>query len=138
MKKVYCKNCKNYEPYNFWGYKECWAKANLYKGQGERGKIYQEFVGKLEKDISNNFNNNCNFYKEKRWWKFWVKENKRKILKGAQPKTDAGPKPDPELISYLEKGYTPFELRSGNKSEIIIITSREYRELCKYLKKIRS
>lgn len=30
----------------------------------------------------------------------------KKILKGAQPKTDAGPKPDPKLISYIGRRYT--------------------------------
>lgn len=33
---------------------------------------------------------------------------RKKILKGAQPKNNAGPKPDPRLISYAGgKRYTP-------------------------------
>lgn len=38
----------------------------------------------------------------------------KKILKGAQPKTDAGPKPDPKLISYI--GYTS---REKEKTKLI-------------------
>jgi hypothetical protein len=62
MKK--CINCKWHE-IGFW-YPECWAN---YKEYIKGGKLYQEFVGKLETDIEMNKNGDCQFYKEKRWWK---------------------------------------------------------------------
>ncbi len=71
MKKVYCKNCKWYQ-IGFW-YEECWRFANFYEKEAG-GKIYQEFVGKLELDIEQNKDNECPNYKKKHWWKFWVEK----------------------------------------------------------------
>ena len=68
MKKRYCKNCRYYEPENWWGYEEGWYFDKCYSREG---KIYQEYVGKLEQDLIRN-KDNCPHYKPK-WWKFWVK-----------------------------------------------------------------
>jgi len=67
-KKVFCRNCKWCQYPNWWGYEECWFFNRCYSREG---KIYQEYVGKLEKDISMNKNNNCPHYKRK-WWKWWA------------------------------------------------------------------
>lgn len=67
-RQVYCKNCRWFEPYNWWGHKECWRFSICYQ---KKGKIYQEFMGKLELDIEQNEENNCSHYKRK-WWKFWL------------------------------------------------------------------
>ena len=67
MKKE-CKNCRWRTFPNFWGYEECWRHHNCYERENG-GKIYQEFVGKLEKDIDQNKNNDCSYYEEKRWWR---------------------------------------------------------------------
>ena len=63
-KRIYCKNCY-WHAIGFWR-NECWAN---YKEYEKGGKIYQEFVGRLETDIEMNKNGNCCFYKEKRWWR---------------------------------------------------------------------
>jgi len=70
MKKIYCKNCKWFEPFGWW-HQECWRHHNCYERGGE---IYQEFVGKLEKDIEQNRNYNCSYY-EPKWWRKLLRLN---------------------------------------------------------------
>ena len=65
MKKVYCKNCR-LSSINFWGYVECHRNWKEYEVEG---KIYQDFIGKLEVDTLKNIDYDCSFYQEKRWWR---------------------------------------------------------------------
>lgn len=69
MSKVYCENCKYYELFGFW-HPECWRFCICYS---RGGKIYQDFVGRLEKDIEQNKKNKCPYYQRK-WYKFWLKD----------------------------------------------------------------
>lgn len=68
MKKK-CQNCKWFEKYNFWGHSECWRNHKYYEAE-DKGKIYQDFVGRLERDVERNKNNDCPFYK-RIWWKIF-------------------------------------------------------------------
>ncbi len=102
MKKVYCKNCKY-----FWAYRErtrcrdyvytdyyCDPKETIkYDGSGIIVRISDMNKKNLIKINKPDEKRECKYYKRK-WWKFWIKQEKRKILKGAQPKTEAGPKPE--------------------------------------------
>lgn len=104
--KVYCKNCRYFKRSLILLIEEhCEAPKNIelsrdYYSPFKEGKLLPETI---------NSNNKCKFYKRK-WWKFWVKEYKRKILKGAQPKTDAGLKPDTKLVSYIGNTKTKKEV----------------------------
>ncbi|GAI84515.1 unnamed protein product [marine sediment metagenome] len=98
MKKVYCENCK---------YSGIFKKKKKLYFYCKLGNVFED---------ASNLDNNCKFYKRK-WWKFWVKEDKRKILKGAQPKTDPGPKPDTIPINSTSiKEYLDGTIRRWRKN----------------------
>ena len=73
--KRYCKNCKHFR-IGFFN-DECWLKAPYYETDKSNKEypdiIYQDYLHKLEKDTELNKNNNCDYYKKKNWWKFWIK-----------------------------------------------------------------
>ncbi len=105
MKKVYCRNCKynKVEQSMFFASTYCVNPINIdvkdcyYKPNQNITYLYDQ--------STLNKNNNCKLYKRK-WWKFWVKEERREILKGIQSKTDAGPKPDvKEKIKTLDADF---------------------------------
>jgi len=61
IKKVYCGNCKWHNK-GFWGYR-CMYHAEGYVTAEQAGD-------NLSKDLKQNQNNNCKYYRRKHWWKF--------------------------------------------------------------------
>ena len=114
-KKVYCENCKYVKR----------MKTRI-------GVLYYcNLPERIKNYASGNLKHNCNFYKKK-WWKFWIKESKRKILKGAQSKTDPGLEYDTILIDDLiSKEKRPKHTEPPPKPEIIpSITLEKYLDKC--------
>ena len=78
---VYCKDCKYFTDISFSRGERCWNVNNCKIIEGSisythKEKTYTPPRIYFKEDPDNlNVTNNCRYYKRK-WWKFWIKENK--------------------------------------------------------------
>ena len=74
MHKVYCKNCKYYIPFwNNYTTEVCGSESEFYSNA-----IGDECVdARYCKAINKNYD--CEYY-ERKWWKFWIKAKKGRLL----------------------------------------------------------